>query len=64
MDTVTIDLLSACDMVIRHCKGSGNTWAFEEGSEAHLALKESITNARLTLGIDNQKTDKDKGKNT
>ena len=52
MDHVTIDLLSACDLVLRYCKSPDSTWTFEEGSEAHLALTEAITQARAALGID------------
>jgi hypothetical protein len=58
MDHITIDLLSACDLVLRHCKRADNTWQFEQESEAHLVLKEAVTNARLTLGIDKLKKNK------
>ena len=52
MDHVTIDLLSACDLVMRYCRRSDNTWSFEEGSETHIALVEAVTQARIALGID------------
>ena len=51
MDTITVDLLSACDLVLRHCHRPDDTWTFESGSEAHIALAESVTQAKLALGI-------------
>ena len=52
MDYISIDLLNACDLILNNCKQPDNTWGFEEGSEAHLALVEAFTQARLVLGID------------
>jgi hypothetical protein len=52
MDYISIDLLNACDLILNNCKQSDNTWGFEEGSEAHLALVDAITQALLVLGID------------
>ena len=52
MDTITVDLLSACDLVLRHCHRPDDTWTFESGSEAHIALADAVTQARIALGID------------
>ena len=52
MDTITVDLLSACDLVLRHCRRPDDTWTFESGSEAHIALADAVTQARIALGID------------
>ena len=44
MDTIVSDLVGAAEQVLTHCKINGgpvDTWAFEEGSEAYLALSEA-----------------------
>ena len=52
MDYISIDLMNACDLVLNCCKQTDNSWGFEEGSEAHLALVDAVTQARLVLGVD------------
>ena len=44
MDRITSDLMEAAQQILTHCKVKGSpvdTWAFEEGSEAYLALSEA-----------------------
>ena len=52
MDTITIDLLSAVDFLLRYGNTNRDDWRFEKDSEIHLALVEAMDQARAALGID------------
>ena len=52
MDTITVDLLSAVDFLLRQGRTVSGAFYCEPGSEIHLALTEAHTQARAALGID------------
>jgi hypothetical protein len=58
MDHTTLDLISAIDFLLRFghapaiLPGLPDRWAFQEGSEIHIALTEALEQARIAVGID------------
>ena len=63
MDQTTMALIQAIDMLlgasqIGHTKDLLTVYRFEEGSEIHCALIEALTDAKLTIGIEDALTEK------